>query len=229
MTKRKTTEIQRSARKKKFTEKQVLASPFAPVFPTPMPKSSEVTLSALKTAFNQPFAHRPARPSRRTQCDSSTTSHGLGDSSAEKAQEKTTTESCAKPSGLLVGVNEVTRALEKNDVGIAVVCRDVTPRILVAHLPALCFVKGAKMVAHPGDGSDLGAILGTKRALAFAVRRTLPDEKLSSSLTILSEQLNTVACVLDFPWLAPRGKVPPLPEPIFMDHRGKQERENAHN
>lgn len=206
--------------KKSFGTKQVLASPYAPTFPPPVPHTREKTIEALRSTFKAHFALR-----------------------ATKSEPKTKKQ-CAKPKGILVGTNEVTRALEKRDVELAIVRRDVKPAILVAHLPALCFVAQARFISIPGITDEIGELFGTKTALAFGIRK--------GYFTDLIRELECVVCPLNFPWLLQRksannGKMNEgvdakenkeenvlssscsvklkFPAPRMIGHRGKAERQ----
>lgn len=229
MTKRRASKTPKGRDKKKprrsFGTKHVLASAFAPTFPQPAARTSEVVLKALKSAFKRPFAKRIVRPApkKMNKAHAGETEQQIIAKCKKKAKAKKNPPSCAKPSGLLVGVNEVTRALEKGVVKIAVVCRDPKPGILVEHLPALCFVNGTQLVAMPGDGTDMAKVLGMKRTLAIAVRSMSDNIHLTSPLRILTEQLKKVTCDLDFPWLALRKSVA-FSKPLVIPHRRKEER-----
>lgn len=127
---------------------------------------------------------------------------------------------------MLCGINEVTRALEKNRVEVVIVSRDVTPAFLVTHIPILCFLTSAKLVVLPGDGTELGHLLGTKRLLAFGLLRKTSDHSKDTELAdLLIERLVPHSTPLEYPWLAAiKGKkVPTLPDPVMIPHKTKKE------
>lgn len=122
--------------------------------------------------------------------------------------------------GFVFGLNAVTRALEKDKLELVVVCRDVSPQIVVAHVPLLCYIKLCKLVVVTGSGTELARIAGVKRMLAFGLLRSgaLPVDTGRERHDALVRRLATVAVKLDYPWMAAArsGTVPPaLPEPVI--------------
>jgi large subunit ribosomal protein L7Ae len=123
-----------------------------------------------------------------------------------------------RPRGIFVGINEVTKSLERGTARLVVVAHDVSPQLLVAHIPVLCYLKDADLVVVSGGGSDVAAALGVKRSLAFGITDPLsipagPDR---SALAALLSVLQPLAVKLEYPWLAAAkqcGPTPPLPEP----------------
>jgi large subunit ribosomal protein L7Ae len=66
----------------------------------------------------------------------------------------------AKKTGKLKkGCNEVTKALEKGQVKLVVVAKDITPKEIVMHLPLLAKEKDAKYV-EVAKKEELGAAAG---------------------------------------------------------------------
>lgn len=205
--------VQKKKPKKIWGVKQVLASPYTANFPSSNAETLSKTIEALQTTFPRPIATRKSRP-----CKNSTL-------------PQKPFENIEKPNGFLIGINEITRALERRQVNLAVVCRDATPNILISHLPALCFTAGAKMIVLPGEGSELTNIFGTRRTLAFAICKH--DDMqcvLSEQLHDLTRRLMPLTCTLKFPWLAEHdgsehGKVVKFPDmPSVIAHRGKEQR-----
>lgn len=203
------------SQKKVWGSKQVLASPFASTFPSAKPGTKEAVLQIIVQLFPKPFISRKTRPSRKSQDDfDSTRKYDHHDARNRK------------PLRMLCGINEVTRALEKNKVEVVVVSRDVTPAFLVTHVPVLCFLTSARLVVLPGDGTELGHFLGTKRLLAFGLlRKTAVHSKDTELVDLLIERLAPYSTPLDYPWLAAiKGeKVPTLPEPVMVPHKKKND------
>lgn len=217
-----------AVKKKVWGTKQVLASPFATVFPSAAPGISEKVLAALCAVFPEPFAKRVSVPRPD---DTLPADEAMETDVKEKRPWCVTL--CKKPPRVLCGLNEVTRALERGKVELAVVCRDVVPSVLIAHLPVLCYVHGAALVVLPGGGTDIGAVLGTRRLLAFAVLKqdavTEGAEECASAVKLL-EFLKPLATELDYPWLAAakgKGPVPALPEPVMQPHGSVKEEGRA--
>lgn len=213
MARKKRTSAKLKQKKKPWGSKQVLASSFAPTIPPPRPDALEKALLLLLSIFPQPFVHRPSRPR-----PSSTTTNSTPSLSTPTAPRTT------KPKHLFCGLNQVTRALEKQRVSLVVVAKDVTPAILVAHIPVLCFLSQAALVVLPGDGREVGQLFGVRRVLAFAVEKVGQGEGEASEVARkLTEGLMPLTVSLAFPWLeAARGKaVPPFPDPVLVPHQRK--------
>jgi ribosomal protein L7Ae-like RNA K-turn-binding protein len=133
--------------------------------------------------------------------------------------EVDSSSSARRPHGILVGMNEVTKGLEKGHVALVVAARDASPPILLAHLPALCYMQDAALIAASGNGDDIASVLGVKKLLSFALLR--PERVQEGESRQLVQRLVGVlrphATKLNFPWLSvAKGEqtVPPhLPEP----------------
>ena len=75
----------------------------------------------------------------------------------------------AKESGKLkIGVNEVTKAIERGEAKLVANANDISPAEIVAHLPSLC--KEMRMIhTVTGNKAELGAAVGIKSTTAVAV------------------------------------------------------------
>lgn len=148
----------------------------------------------------------------------------------------------AKRYGLLAGVNEVTRALERRSVSVVAVARDVGTSILISHLPALCAASGALMVPIPDDGRKLGAAMGLGRASVVAIvkdNNAGPSDEgnkpLPAPLKHLTHVWSQLASPLNFPWLPSlnkpngdqntKGAQLTFQQPVLIPHRNKVKRE----
>jgi large subunit ribosomal protein L7Ae len=75
----------------------------------------------------------------------------------------------AKESGSIrIGVNEVTKAIERGQAKLVVNATDVSPAEIVAHLGGLC-KEMKSLYAAIGNKSELGAAVGIKTTTAIAV------------------------------------------------------------
>eukprot|EP01006_Ploeotia_vitrea_P053294 TRINITY_DN67774_c11_g11_i1.p1 TRINITY_DN67774_c11_g11~~TRINITY_DN67774_c11_g11_i1.p1 ORF type:complete len:278 (+),score=99.57 TRINITY_DN67774_c11_g11_i1:12-845(+) len=73
--------------------------------------------------------------------------------------------------GVLVGINQVTRALEKTRVAVVVLCQDIRPAAIASHVHVLCARRGVPLLVLPDNASvKLGQLLGTRVASAIALR-----------------------------------------------------------
>lgn len=75
----------------------------------------------------------------------------------EKAYEAI--ELAKKTGKLKKGVNEVTKSLERDQVKLVVVAKNINPKEILMHLPALCSEKNVPLVLVPSK-EDLGAAAG---------------------------------------------------------------------
>ena len=75
----------------------------------------------------------------------------------------------AKESGKIkIGVNEVTKAIERGEAKLVANASDVSPAEIVAHLPSLC--KEMKIIhSITGNRAELGAAVSIKSTTAVAV------------------------------------------------------------
>lgn len=142
---------------------------------------------------------------------------------AEAVEKEVTAGSLSakRPTGMRVGMNEVTKSLEKGHVALVVAARDASPPILISHLPALCYMQDAVLVPASGNGDGIAAVLGVKKLLAFALLRPERVEEGAPRELIqgLLDALRPHATPLNFPWLAvakgDRTVPPTLAEPIL--------------
>jgi hypothetical protein len=231
--------------RKKWGTKNVLHSPFALSFPPALAGSADAVCAVVRAAFPTPPLLRPPlqRPPVEDSDDRSSSSEAadakMGDNpagvgpgaddpataaappaAAELAGAGGEAKASAprRPAGMLFGMNEVTRGLERGIVRLVVAARDVSPPVLIAHLPALCYMKDAELVPFSGGGGDVASIFGVKRLMAFALVNPadVPEGRDRELVRQLADGLRPHASDLDFPWLAAaRGKAAPpgLPEP----------------
>lgn len=233
-------------KKKVWGTKNVLHSPFSLAFPPALAGSADAVIDVLKKVFPEPPMVRPFAPkpcakdrddtdelsnsSNDSECmrddkeDVETPVEDVGDrqsgqTSANNRDTEKSTASSKRPAGILVGMNEVTKGLEKGNVALVVAARDSSPPILIAHLPALCYMRDAALVPACGNGDDIAAAFGVKKVLAFGILR--PEKVEEGAIRLRSqtllENLKPHATPLNFPWLAvakgDRDVPPELPEP----------------
>uniref|UniRef100_A0A3B3R2E3 Ribonuclease P/MRP 38 subunit n=1 Tax=Paramormyrops kingsleyae TaxID=1676925 RepID=A0A3B3R2E3_9TELE len=72
---------------------------------------------------------------------------------------------------LAIGINEVTRGLEKNDLCLVLVCKSVRPAHMSGHLIPLSRSRAVPACQVPRLSESLAALLGLKHVLALGVRR----------------------------------------------------------
>ena len=101
-------------------------------------------------------------------------------------------------SDVVVGVNAVTRHLERGAARLACVCDDAEPRRIIEHVVELCLRLQVPVVVLPkGASTVLSRGLGTKRCLAFGVKVKAPRDGEEADAAPVNEALEDLACELD--------------------------------
>lgn len=195
----------KSGIKKIWGTKQVLSSQFAAPMPSSLPGSLDAVTKALQEAFPTPILQRKPRPNKKS----------------SKFKEKLVKDDKPKkPSGFILGVNQVTKGLERDELSVVVVARDVM-QILVSHLPILCYLKKTKLVPVSSTGAEMAHILGTQTALAFGIRKFATNDDSMSIARNFHDSIIKFAVKLKYPWVAASqgdGPVPSCPAPEMKPH-----------
>lgn len=90
-----------------------------------------------------------------------------------------TIEQARKTGKIEKGVNEVTKAIERGTAKLVIYAKDVEPREIVAHLPALCKEKGID--CYEADSKmKLGVAAGINVACTSVAVTDLGDAKVDS-------------------------------------------------
>ena len=79
-------------------------------------------------------------------------------------------ELVGKRSQIVVGVNEVTRGLERNHLRAAVVCLSVRSPLLHDHLQVLSATRNVPCIALNGVSATVAPVLGLKRAMTIGLK-----------------------------------------------------------
>lgn len=72
---------------------------------------------------------------------------------------------------LAIGINEVTKGLEKNELGLVLVCDSVKPAHMTSHLISLSQTRSVPACQVPGLSASLARTLGLKSVLALGFKR----------------------------------------------------------
>lgn len=75
-----------------------------------------------------------------------------------------------KSSNPILGINAVTRAIEKNTVALVILSKKVQSSIVIQHVPSLCYLANVPLCSLGCESSELGKILGLSRAIAIAIK-----------------------------------------------------------
>ncbi|CAI9539623.1 unnamed protein product [Staurois parvus] len=73
---------------------------------------------------------------------------------------------------LAIGINEVTRALEKNEVHLVIVCKSAKPQMIIQHVPELSASRGVTACLLPRLSENVAPVLGLKSVLALGFKKT---------------------------------------------------------
>ncbi|XP_061677097.1 ribonuclease P protein subunit p38 [Syngnathoides biaculeatus] len=73
---------------------------------------------------------------------------------------------------LALGINEVTKALERNQLNLVLVCKSVKPKHMTSHLIALSASRGVPACQVPRLSETVAQPLGLKSVLALGFRRS---------------------------------------------------------
>eukprot|EP00727_Mastigamoeba_balamuthi_P008724 m51a1_g4474 hypothetical protein (279) ;mRNA; r:251280-252270 len=161
----------------------------------------------------QPRAARPVAPpapAAANSCDvtanSSDVTERLRDSSDVTSNPSDVTE-CLRDScdvtarAFVVGINGVTRALERSELAAAAVVKPARPdapeAAAVSHVPALAYASGTPLCPLSVPSSSLGDVFSLRTCLAFGVRRGAAGEARA-----VAEWMAGHAAATRVPWLA---------------------------
>lgn len=76
---------------------------------------------------------------------------------------------------LAIGVNEVTRALERNELLLVLVCKSVKPAIITSHLIQLSLSRTIPACQVPQLSERIAPVIGLKCVLALGFRKNTTD------------------------------------------------------
>lgn len=100
---------------------------------------------------------------------------------------------------LAIGINEVTKGLERNELKLLLVCKSVRPKHMTNHLLALSVSRGVPACQVPRLSQSLSAPLGLKSVLALGFRQSASKEEEVFAETI--EAIKPKVPSLDVTWL----------------------------
>ncbi|XP_030604996.1 ribonuclease P protein subunit p38 [Archocentrus centrarchus] len=105
---------------------------------------------------------------------------------------------------LAIGINEVTKALERNELKLLLVCKSVKPKHMTNHLIALSATRGVPACQVPRLSQSVSEPLGLKSVLALGFRQcsSREDEVFTDTVDAIKPRVPS----LDLAWLP--GAVP---------------------
>nr|XP_033787103.1 ribonuclease P protein subunit p38 [Geotrypetes seraphini] len=144
-------------------------------------KFTETGLKKIETPNRRKSCKIAKRKNRDRQC-SKGTKKLAGDKEVQEAESKeASSERTEVKQGwtsvllrkeLALGVNEVTRALEKNDLNLVLVCKSVKPALITMHLIELSVSRAIPACQVPRLSENIAPLLGLKSVLALGFRRS---------------------------------------------------------
>ncbi|ETE61508.1 Ribonuclease P protein subunit p38, partial [Ophiophagus hannah] len=96
---------------------------------------------------------------------------------------------------LAIGINEVTRALEKNELCLVLVCKSAKPALLTSHLISLSASRAIPAGQVPRLSETLAPVLGLTSVLALGFKRTA--DVFAKVLEVIIPRIPS----LDLPWM----------------------------
>lgn len=196
--------------KRYIPTKTCFTSPFTPKW-SPLPQEDmHFILNTLKENFvsiglvkKEPKVFRPWRKKKKQE---TARSKAAPDSDLQVSQDAASPESpesgwtdVAARRKLAIGINEVTKALERNELKLLLVCKSVKPQHMMEHLIALSASRDVPACQVPRLSQSVSEPLGLKSVLALGFRQCLPQERNVFSNVV--EAILPKVPPLDVPWL----------------------------
>ncbi|KAK3749959.1 hypothetical protein QZH41_013855 [Actinostola sp. cb2023] len=100
---------------------------------------------------------------------------------------------------LVVGINEVTRGLEKDELALVLVCRSVKPRLMTDHILLLAATRQTPTLGLQDLGQVLAPLLHCKKAAAVGFKKQRPITVFDSLVEIITQKVPEITV----PWLKP--------------------------
>ncbi|KAJ6240391.1 ribonuclease p protein subunit p38 [Anaeramoeba flamelloides] len=88
---------------------------------------------------------------------------------------------------LFLGINTVTRSIEKDLVNVVFVAVSNTPEIMISHFPVLCSLKNVKLCGLRIDSVSFGQTIGSKStAICLAIKKDQKKQEISRLLQLIN-------------------------------------------
>uniref|UniRef100_UPI0037E76967 ribonuclease P protein subunit p38 n=1 Tax=Semicossyphus pulcher TaxID=241346 RepID=UPI0037E76967 len=124
---------------------------------------------------------------------------------------------------LAIGINEVTKALEKNELKLLLVCKSVKPKHMTDHLIALSVTRGVPACQVPRLSQSVSEPLGLKSVLALGFRHctSKDDDAFTDTVDAITPRVPSQ----DVTWL--QSAVPRVKPEDSVDPEEEKEKEDA--
>ncbi|XP_013400826.1 uncharacterized protein LOC106166727 [Lingula anatina] len=180
------------AAKKKKSLKQVLSSPYNVSWPAVEKQTEVVLLERIKKELSQNFVTRPRVPQQIRRNKQQMKKWREEQRKVEDIASKAT------QSSVYIGINRVTKGLERDEVSAVIVDRDV-PVMMTRHLMLLAATRDCPAVCLSGLSSVIGPVVGMKSVAAISFKKSVQGA--STLYDDLVEFVSSHAPVLQVPWL----------------------------
>lgn len=110
----------------------------------------------------------------------------------------------AKFSELVIGLNSVTRALEKDELRLVISTRDLSPSRVIQHLPVLCAMRQIPLCPLPMTSQSLAELMGAseiRTVICFGFKRAKGVSVWDDIVSLVSSK----SPAIDVPWIPPHG------------------------
>ncbi|XP_060104421.1 ribonuclease P protein subunit p38 [Heteronotia binoei] len=111
---------------------------------------------------------------------------------------------------LAIGINEVTRALEKNELLLVLVCKSAKPTMITSHLILLSASRAIPACQVPRLSERLAPVLGLMSVLALGFKRS------TDAFAEVAKAIIPRIPSLDVPWIQHGTEPPPASEVIHQ-------------
>jgi ribosomal protein L7Ae-like RNA K-turn-binding protein len=211
------TNISRNAKKSANIQvKNVFSSPFHIKWPTVSDVDRDAIIQSISTTI--PKRRRQRRRNKQTQTQTlPLTSSKAATMTSPIATINVESNAVRYGDELALGLNEVTRALEKGIARLVVVCRDVQPPVLVQHLPILAQQRDVPICLLPTSPYTLAHLFGLRTLIAFAFKN-VANSKYDELMKFISARTPTV----EVEWLRARHNVTLFPLKVHHHHRRRR-------
>uniref|UniRef100_F7FIK6 Ribosomal protein eL8/eL30/eS12/Gadd45 domain-containing protein n=1 Tax=Monodelphis domestica TaxID=13616 RepID=F7FIK6_MONDO len=165
---------------KSFTVKTVLNNPYAVNWTTLDRDDMHFILQTLEERFKHVGLQKIENPKKKKRPISKRQTKEKDSIDNDEVPKKKETEVSQKVPGwtpihvrkqLAIGINEVTRALEKNELLLVLVCKSVKPAMMTSHLIQLSVSRAIPACQVPRLSESIAPVIGLKCVLALGFKK----------------------------------------------------------
>ncbi|XP_074840883.1 ribonuclease P protein subunit p38 [Carettochelys insculpta] len=195
---------------KKITVKTSLNNPYGIKWKTVEGDDMHFILQALEERIKHVGLKKIETPRRKKRSNAKSQIKAKCDTSSEFPKEKET-DNIQQEQGwtdlnirkqLAIGINEVTRSLEKNELLLVLVCKSAKPTMITMHLIQLSASREVPAGQVPRLSESIAPVLGLTSVLALGFK------KKSDTFTEVVEAIIPRIPSLDVPWIHHRSEQP---------------------